>query len=204
MTTVTLPRAPGATTPGARRATRHRGTTPLAVVGSGLAWAVVTLAVGVLVAAVLLPRLAGATPYSVLTGSMTPAYPPGSLVVVRPVAAEDVAVGDVLTYQRESGRASVVTHRVVSVASSTVDGSRTYLTRGDANPVVDADPVRPVQVKGELWYAVPWLGHLHSWLSGDQRQWATYGVGAGLLAYATVMLLGAGLDRRRRRAGEVR
>lgn len=167
---------------------------------SALCWAVVVAAAGVVLVAVLVPRLTGSTPYTVLTGSMSPTYPPGTLVVVRPVDTDDLAVGDVITFQRTSGQAAVVTHRVVAVASNTVDGERTFRTRGDANNAVDRDPVLPVQVKGEVWYAVPWLGHLNSWLSGGQRQWASYGVGAGLVVYALVMGGGAWLDRRRRRA----
>jgi signal peptidase len=42
----------------------------------------VTAAIGI---AVLVPRLGGATPYVVLTGSMEPRMPPGTLVVVKPV-----------------------------------------------------------------------------------------------------------------------
>lgn len=152
----------------------------------------------ILAAAVVVPRLAGATPYTVLTGSMQPDYPPGTLVVVKPAAVDEIGTGDVITYQRESGRATVVTHRVVAVATRS-DGEVVLTTKGDANDVVDPVPVREVQVKGRLWYAVPYLGHVNSALNGRQRQVAVLVVSTGLVGYAAFMFVGALRDRRRGR-----
>lgn len=52
--------------------------------------------------------------------------PPGTLLVVLPTPVADIRVGDVVTYQIESGQPSVVSHRVVGTTSSS-DGSRTWL-----------------------------------------------------------------------------
>lgn len=171
----------------------------VSVTVQALAWTVVAAISAALVVAVLVPRIAGATPDTVLTGSMRPDYPPGTLVVVRPVEFSEIKTGDVITYQLESGRSAVVTHRVVKV-TITMAGEKQVLTQGDANSVADQDPVRPVQVKGRLWYSVPHLGRLNTLLTGDQRQLATYGVVGALLAYAAYMLTSALRDRRRARA----
>lgn len=150
---------------------------------------VVALAVGVLI-----PRLGGATPYTILTSSMRPDLPPGTLVVVKPVDPTTVAVGSVITYQRESGRSEVVTHRVVQVASDAL-GQPQWRTQGDANPVRDGDWIRPVQLKGELWYAVPHLGRVSRWLSSEQRQAAVVILALALFGYAARMWFGALGDR---------
>ncbi len=150
----------------------------------------------ILAAAVLVPRLAGATPYTVLTGSMEPTYPPGTLVVVKPVDMDDIAVGDVITYQLESGKATVVTHRVVGV-SNRFDGTTQLITQGDANDDPDPLPVAEVQVRGRLWYSAPYLGRLNNVLSGQERQWAVFGVSAALIGYAAFMFVTALRDRRR-------
>jgi signal peptidase len=163
-----------------------------------VSWCVLLVAGGALLVSVVVPRLAGATPYTVLTSSMEPTYPPGTLVVVRPVPVEDIGVGDVITYQLESGRPAVVTHRVVAVGASIGSGKRTFTTRGDANGADDPAPVRPVQVRGVLWYHVPFLGRVSTALDGDQRQLATYGVAAGLLGYAALMFASSISTRRRR------
>jgi signal peptidase I len=153
-----------------------------------VSWAVFLLGIAVVAVAVVVPRVAGATPYTVLTGSMQPDLPPGTLVVTRPVAAEDIQVGDVVTYQLRSGEAAVVTHRVVGIG---VDGTGevTYRMQGDANDVADQLPVRPEQIRGELWYAVPFLGRLGMLVDSDLRRLLVPVVGIGLLGYAGARLL---------------
>lgn len=170
--------------------------TPVGWVLRVLAWVVILGAVGVLTAAVLVPRIAGATPYAILTGSMRPDLPPGTLVVVRPVAATDLAIGDVITYQLSSGESQVVTHRIVAMGYDG-RGELRLQTQGDANNMADAGSVRPVQVRGELWYSVPLLGHPHTWLSGHEHERLVQVAAGGLVAYAAWMFLGAVRGRRR-------
>ena len=164
--------------------------------GQAAAWFVILATVAVVAVAVVVPRLAGATPYTILTGSMRPSLPPGTLVVVKPRSADDIEVGDVVTYQLASGKPQVVTHRVVSIGSD-LRGERSFTTQGDDNEVADAKPVRPVQLRGELWYSVPMVGYASNLISGSQRQVATYGVVTLLLGYAAFMFVAAARDRRR-------
>ena len=132
--------------------TRHRFTmpAPLRWAGLVLAWLVVLTMSAALMVALVVPRLAGATPYVLETGSMSPGMPAGTLVVVEPVEAEDIGVGDVLTYQLRSGDPTVVTHRVVEQGVD-MTGQPRWRTQGDANDAADAEWVRPVQVKGVRW-----------------------------------------------------
>jgi len=164
-------------------------------VGRVVAWLVILGVAAILVIAVGIPRITGATPYTVLTGSMRPHYPPGTLVVVKPVDVQDLRIGDVITYQLESGEPAVVTHRIVGTSVSLKGGS-TFITRGDANGVVDAEPVMAVQVRGKVWYSVPYLGYVNNVLTGRQRQTAVYIVAGVLLVYAGYMFTGSVRDRR--------
>lgn len=163
-----------------------------------LSWVVVLAVAAVVTVAVLLPRVGGATPYTVLTGSMRPSMPPGTMVVVRPKPIDDIRVGDVMTYQLRSGEPAVVTHRVIAVG---IDGAghRIFRTQGDANDIPDAAWVRPVQVKGIRWYAVQHLGRVSNLLDGAQRQLVLTVVVSILLAYAASMFASDLRDRRRRR-----
>ena len=118
--------------------------------------------VGLLVAALLTLPLAAVLgsyqTYVVLTGSMAPALPVGTLLVTAPVAADAVAVGDVVTVPRPDRPGETVTHRVVRVDDG--PAGRFLQTRGDANPVPDAWRV-PAQ--GELRrvvVALPAVGRL--------------------------------------------
>lgn len=157
----------------------------------------------VLALAVLVPRAGGATPYTILTGSMRPHFPPGTMVVIRPLDPEKIAVGDVVTYQIESGEPTVVTHRVISVGVSMKHpDERSFRTQGDANDIPDRLPVRPVQVRGKLWYAVPRLGWVSNTLTTNQRQTATLIVAGALAVYALGMFAGALRERTRRSTPE--
>lgn len=178
-----------------------RGRSGLAWTRLVMSWALLVLAVLVLGVTVLVPRALGATPYSVLTGSMSPSLPPGTLVVVKPRPAESIGVGTVITYQRDSGSTTVVTHRVVAKSVSPT-GDVLLRTRGDANGVPDAAWVREVQVRGALVYAVPYLGRANSVLDGHQRQLLVYAVAVVLMGYAASMF-GAALAGRRRRLERV-
>ena len=159
-----------------------------------VSWLVLGLAVAVVGAAVLVPRLTGSTPMTVLTGSMAPNYPPGTLVVVRPGPADDIAIGDAITYQLRSGEPTVVTHRVVGVGYDG-KGDRVFTTQGDANESPDREPVRAVQVRGEVWYAVPWIGRLNLLFNRDQHELITRVVAGGCFVYAAALLM---RGRRRR------
>jgi signal peptidase len=158
------------------------------------AWVVVFVALGLLAVAVLVPRLVGATPYSIAGGSMAPTLQPGDLIVVRPTDPAALGVGAVITYQVESGRPTVATHRIVAMGVQR--GEPVFQTRGDANESPDTGWVRPVQIKGEVWYHTPYLGHVHSALTGAQRQVLVRVAAGALLAYAAWMIGGAWRERR--------
>ncbi len=156
------------------------------------------LLVGALVVAI--PALSGATPMTILTSSMQPTYPPGTLIIVRPVETDDIRIGDAITYQLESGKPEVVTHRVISIAAG--DVGKTFVTQGDNNAVADAKPVLPVQIRGEVWYSVPYIGFANTLVNGEARVWIVPGLAVLLFGYAGYMLA-SGVHqsvRRRRRA----
>lgn len=183
----------------------------LGFLGQVLAWAVILLAGAALLVAVVIPRVAGATPYTILTGSMRPHYPPGTLVVVKPVDPSKLAVGDVATYQLRSGEPEVVTHRIVAVRQS-LKGEVSFQFQGDANNIADEAWVMPVQIKGRLWYSVPWLGWTNRYVNGSTHRLILDVVVVVLVGYAVVMFAGSIRDRRRntrprggrRRAGQPR
>ena len=172
-------------------------------VGQVAAWLVILAAGAVLLVAVVVPRVAGATPYVIETGSMRPGLPPGTLVVVRPGDPAAVGLGDVITFQRRSGDPTVVTHRVETIGYDGTGAVRWH-TRGDANDAADPDWVVPAQLKGEVWYAVPYLGYAGALFTGDQRGLLIGLLVLGLVGYALVQLRGALVERRRSHGGSGR
>ena len=63
--------------------------------------ALAALACVLLAVALAAPRVLGLTPFVVLSGSMEPTYPVGSLVYVRSVDASELRVGDPVTFTLE-------------------------------------------------------------------------------------------------------
>jgi len=89
--------------------------------------------------------------YAVRTGSMTPTYPTGALVVDAPASSGTPAVGDVITFHVASG---LVTHRVYGISAAG------YTTKGDANPTPDAWTIPRENVVGHVIAGAPDVGYL--------------------------------------------
>ncbi|WP_295648550.1 signal peptidase I [uncultured Dietzia sp.] len=162
-------------------------------------WLLLLVAVAVLAALVVVPRLAGATPYTVLTGSMEPTLSPGTLIVVKPVPATELRAGDVITFQTESDNPAVNTHRITQVVYD-AQGTPRFQTQGDANNVTDRDLLVSGQIRGKYWYSVPYLGYANNALTGDSRQLLLVVAIGGLGAYALWMFGSSVADARRNRS----
>lgn len=113
---------------------------------------------------VVIPRATQGAAMTVLTGSMTPDIPVGSVVLVRPVDPETLEVGDVATYQKKEGEDTFITHRIVEIDTSTTP--TTYIFKGDANRGPDLEPIVPKRIHGEVWFHVPYLGTIRDGLAG--------------------------------------
>lgn len=111
------------------------------------------------------PETAGADhSYVVMSESMTPAIPLGSIVLVEekatPAAYEE---GDVITFEK-GGESIPTTHRIISVQET--DQGRSFVTKGDANEDPDAEPVPQQRVIGSVMsvgghlFVIPYAGHV--------------------------------------------
>ncbi len=93
----------------------------------------------------------------VTSGSMTPGIQVGDVAVAREVGSPgDLEIGDVVLYERSDGK--LVLHRIVDTMQD--DKGRTlYITKGDANPEPDPDPVGYKSIVGKLLFTVPKAGY---------------------------------------------
>lgn len=97
------------------------------------------------------PRLLGYEAYGVVSGSMEPGIPVGSVIYVGYAVPEDVEAGEIIAFQSEGG---VVTHRVVE--NRYVVGE--FVTKGDANEREDLRTVPYAALVGRVAYHIPVLG----------------------------------------------
>jgi signal peptidase len=156
-------------------------------ISTGLSMGLFTVVLAIMVVAVIIPKVTGATPLTVLTSSMEPGLPPGTLLIVEPVDTDTIKIGDVVTYQIESGKPAVVTHRVTEVLSSTT-GERTFTFKGDNNDSVDP-PVIPEQIQGRLWYSLPLIGYVSTFVNGEHRALVLPIIAAAMIVYAVIAIL---------------
>lgn len=103
----------------------------------------------------IVPRIFGVTPFVVMSGSMEPTIPAGSVVFVNTKDTE-VEVGDVVTYTIAvgEGKGAFVTHRV-----NAIDDSGLIQTKGDNNENPDGY-LDPEAIKGTVWFHIPYAGYV--------------------------------------------
>ena len=116
------------------------------------------LAVGTILALTIGPRFLPYQTYVVVSGSMAPTIPVGAIIVLRPARAEQLRVGDIITFQRPDRPGELVTHRIVGVEEG--PGGRGLVTKGDANAVPDPWPVVASGTGWRYVVALPYLGTL--------------------------------------------
>lgn len=83
---------------------------------------------------------------TVVTGSMEPSLHTGDYIYVKKVPADELEVGDVITFRSEESDVSgkLVTHRIIEI---TPEGD--FITKGDANTIADSKRIRQDQIIGK-------------------------------------------------------
>ncbi|KQQ90696.1 signal peptidase I [Arthrobacter sp. Leaf137] len=166
-------------------ASRRKGTGAWAAVGRILSMSAMLVALFAAVVLIVIPVATGSQSYTILTKSMVQKFPPGTFMVMKPVAFDELKYGDVITFQMYSGRPDVDTHRIVGFGS-TQAGEKTLITKGDNNGANDPEPVRAIQVKGKLFYAVPYVGFVANALGNADRGTWTVLAAVGLIGYGAI------------------
>lgn len=123
----------------------------------------------------LLPVL-GREMYVVRGGSMEPAIPLGSVIVITHVDPQQIAVGDVVTFRAPNS--TVVTHRVVGLPQSDY---LNFETKGDASAATDPIVVPAWALIGRVELFAPSIGTIMTVLSSTIGAVATLGLLGGLL-----------------------
>ena len=126
-----------------------------------------------------IPKCLGYQIYTVVSGSMEPAIPTGSLVYVKAVEPEKVEVNDVIAFYGGRDTNAIITHRVVENRI----GEEQFVTKGDANRTEDMNPVSYWNFIGRVVVSVPALGVGAQSLTGYEGK-----IAAGCLIGLAVVL----------------
>lgn len=153
---------------------------------TALTWIFISLIALIVVIALVVPRIMGAVPLVVLTGSMQPSIRPGDVVVVQPTPVNELEIGDVITFQPVSGNPSLTTHRIINILHDDSGNVLSVTTQGDANNVADP-PIIPDQINGRVRYQIPLVGYLT--VTRNAITAATTVLGIGLITYSLLNVI---------------
>ncbi len=136
------------------------------------------------------PRIIGYQTYCIVSASMEPEIPIGSLILVAPTDAADLENSQIIAYYRNG---AVICHRVVEN-----DRYRGLLTtKGDANELADFESVEYTQVIGKVVWHVSRMGALGEYFSTTAGRLLAIEI---LVAAFLLNIIGRRLDPRERDA----
>jgi len=117
--------------------------------------AVIILLMTAAVLTFLAPRL-GWSADAVFSGSMEPELKVGGVVITQPAEAEEIKVGDIITFHCPLAD-GLNSHRVIEIK----EGSQLqFQTKGDANEDPDPFIVPSQNVVGKICFHIPYLGYV--------------------------------------------
>lgn len=144
-------------------------------------WNIVSTALVVLVVlcAIFLvgSRLLGYQVYTVISGSMEPAYHVGDLLYVKKVDVNTIQVYDPITFVMNE-ELTVATHRVVRIDAE----HQRFYTKGDHNENEDAGSVHFNNVIGVPQFSIPKLGYVSDFVQNPPGMYITIAIFALLVA----------------------
>lgn len=147
-------------------------------------WDMITTLLVVMVAALAIllvgMRFAGFKVFTVLSGSMEPAYHTGSVIYVKEVDYTQLQAGDVITFMISEDM--VATHRIVGVVPDDEDPSvLRYRTKGDANDSEDGTLVHYKNIIGSPVFTIPYLGYVASYIQSPPGSYIAIAAAAFIL-----------------------
>lgn len=131
--------------------------------------------------------------YSVLSGSMEPRIPLGSVILVVP--SKEYKAGDVITFGAETDRTKTVTHRIVDVSRDIDLGKVSYRTKGDANDSVDMELIDSGRVIGKVVFHLPLLGYAVAFAQTQMGLILLIIIPATIIIYSELVSIGQELKR---------
>lgn len=108
------------------------------------------------------PQFLGYSWAIVLTGSMEPNIMTNDMIVIK--RCDEYQVGDVISFKVDNPEygGMPITHRIVEI--SEVEGRKTYITQGDANPVRDEDTIYYENILGKTVKVITITNKLITWI----------------------------------------
>ena len=123
-----------------------------------------------------LPKLMGYQVYNVVSGSMEPTIPVGSMILVKPMEGSEIEEKDIILFH--TSEETVVTHRVME--NHVVEGE--FITKGDANDAEDLTTVPYANLVGKVTRHISKMGDIMTHITSPLGRVYLFGIAlCGLL-----------------------
>mgnify|MGYP004552186903 FL=1 len=110
--------------------------------------------------------LAGYTPLSVVSDSMSPTFDAGDLIIIRKCDPATLQEGDIVTFHTIiNNEFSLNTHRITEIQED--GGARSYVTKGDNNAIADVHMITDGDIVGRFVTRLPKFGKVVDFLSSS-------------------------------------
>ena len=111
-------------------------------------------------------NIAGFTPLTVQSDSMSPTFSKGDLIVIQKCDTSKLEVGDIVTFHTIiDNEYALNTHRIAAIDE--VNGMRSFTTKGDNNDVADTHIISDGDIVGKYLFALPQMGKVMDFLSSS-------------------------------------
>lgn len=110
--------------------------------------------------------LAGYTPLTVASDSMSPTFRAGDLIIIRKCDPETLKEGDIVTFHTIiNNEFALNTHRITEIQD--LGGTRNYVTKGDNNELADIHMIADGDIVGKYVCHLAGFGKVMSFLSSS-------------------------------------
>ena len=112
----------------------------------------------------VLPKMLGYQVCEVVTGSMEPELQVGSVVYIQKCDANQIKVGDIISFYVGIDEENIISHRVVEIKEN-----QTFVTKGDSNNYNDDSVVDATHMIGKVKFKInniSWLVYLFDSITG--------------------------------------
>lgn len=174
-----------------------KNTSTLQTVAKAVEWALFLALIPLffVIVSPLLPTKDYLTTYAVVSGSMEPTVPIGTLALVSKKSAETLSVGDVVAFPEPNGGERIILHRITEKLTTGASGSMVqYRTKGDNNPAEDQWLVTESQIRGKMISMIPFIGNIVIYARQPLGFALAVGIPAALIIVMQIKTIKEGID----------
>lgn len=131
-------------------------------------------------------RIFGLQVLAIISPSMEPNYPTGSVIYIADVNPAELKVNDVITFKLTNS--TTATHRIIELVQDEDNPNIVrFRTKGDNNNTIDGSLVEFDDVVGKVVFCIPFLGYLAIHIQSPPGSYIAIGVGLIMIFFVMII-----------------